>query len=127
MLQTPPTAHTRPAIVRILTGGKDQAGETAAQRGVVYEAAAANGLNADVLWAIYGAESTWGRGGGNWFGLTSVPRTGSFAGDANAAAATLRHLLAAHGGNYEAALRAYSGGSYGTSHLADVLKACVPG
>lgn len=85
-------------------------------RQVVSEAASKAGIPFWTLWGVYGAESTWGRGGSNWFGLVAVPRTGSFAGDAQASASTLARLYKEHG-TWEGAIRAYSGSEYGIAHV----------
>lgn len=81
----------------------------------VAAAAKATGVPFGLLWGIFGAESSWGKGGSNWFGLTAVPRTSSFAGDAKRSGETL-HRLYYQQGSWEGALRAYSGGSYGYEH-----------
>lgn len=87
---------------------------------VIIEAAAKKyGVPFNVLWGVYGAESSWGKGGSNWFGLVAVPRTGSFEGDANQAAATLARLYKEYG-SWNAALEAYSGHSYGLSHVEEL-------
>jgi hypothetical protein len=89
---------------------------SATSRQTVSEAASKQGVPFWVLWGVYGAESSWGRGGSNWFGLVAVPRTGSFAGDAQASASTLKRLYGEHG-TWEGAIRAYSGNEYGVNHV----------
>lgn len=88
-------------------------------RSIVEKAAQKHGVPFNVLWGVYGAESSWGKGGSNWFGLVAVPRTGSFEGDANQAAATLARLYHEYG-SWNAALEAYSGHSYGLSHVEEL-------
>jgi hypothetical protein len=87
----------------------------------VSAAANKHGIPFWTLWGVFGAESSWGKGGTNWFGLVSVPRTGSFAGDAEASASTLSRLYKEHGNSWEPALRAYSGNSYGEAHLKELV------
>jgi hypothetical protein len=76
--------------------------------------AAAGSVPASLLWAIYGAESSWGHGGSNWFGLIAVPRTGSFAGDARASAAALARLYQQYATSTSTASTAKSGTGGGT-------------
>lgn len=92
------------------------------QQATVEAAAKRHGIPTNVLWGIYGEESTWGKGGSNWFGLTSVPRTGSFAGDANRSAETVARLTHEAGGNLNTAIERYSGGSYNLSHVEALAK-----
>jgi murein DD-endopeptidase MepM/ murein hydrolase activator NlpD len=72
-----------------------------------------------LLWGVYGAESSWGKAP-NSFGLVSVPQTGSFKGDANSSASTIRRLLNTYGGSKEKAFRAYSGNGYGIAHVREL-------
>jgi hypothetical protein len=88
---------------------------------IIEDAARRHHIDPGVLWGIYGAESSFGKAS-NWFGLVAVPRTGSFAGDADASAATLSRLLKANHGSYEQALRHYSGNSYGLAHVKALAK-----
>lgn len=87
---------------------------------IVQREAGAAGIPFWVLWGIYGAESTWGKLGSNWFGLVAVPRTGSFAGDAAASAKTIATLRRQFG-SWEQAFRKYSGGGYGLAHIRDLV------
>lgn len=91
---------------------------------IINSAAHAHNIPGWVLLGIYGAESSFGKGGTNWFGLVAVPRSTdgpnggpTFHGDANIAAATVANLLHNNGNNLEQALRAYSGNSYGVAHV----------
>jgi len=91
-------------------------------------AAAAKQFNVPVaiLIGVYGAESTYGSAYGpgattyGYFGLTSPglwSPSDTFQQDADIAAQTLSHLYSSNGNSWDAALQAYSGGSYGLSHV----------
>lgn len=94
----------------------------------VKSAAQAAGIPFNILWGVYGAESTFGTAYANdpnattfgYFGLTSAglwtPGM-SFQQDAQTAAQLLSKLYAEHGNNWDAALMAYSGGGYGLAHV----------
>lgn len=75
-----------------------------------------------ILWGVAGAESTWGKGGSNLFGLTAVGEehpnvdTSNWWQASALSAKTLSRLKHEHG-TWEAALEHYSGGGYGTSHV----------
>jgi len=76
------------------------------------------------MWGIAGAESTWGRGGDNIFGLLDA------AGDADTsdweessmqAAYTMSGLKKAYG-SWGAAMRHYSGFNYGLNHVKELYR-----
>ena len=85
----------------------------------VSTAAARHGVPFWILWGIFGAESTWGKNGSNMFGLLSAAEgvdTTSIPASADQAAKTLEGLFHEHG-DWEGAVRAYSGGDYGLDHV----------
>lgn len=94
----------------------------ATQKQIVYGAAERHGVPGWLLWGIYGAESTWGTNGTNYFGLIegsysgrTVRSTTNLAEDADIAAELLARLKREHG-SWAGAVSAYSGGEYSISH-----------
>lgn len=94
----------------------------ATKKQVVDAAARKHGVPPWLLWGIFGAESTWGTNGSNYFGLIfpeyngrKVKSTTNVAEDADIAAELLARLNKEHGG-WAGAVTAYSGGSYNISH-----------
>lgn len=113
----------------------------AGQNNLVANAASAYGVPANILWGVYGIESSFGHNmatssagamGGFQFTsptkagvhlpgpypMTNRPSPGQFQTQAQDAAAYLAYLYHHNGNNWNAALEAYSGGGYG---LAQVL------
>jgi hypothetical protein len=90
-----------------------------------------------ILAGVYGMETNWGRnvatssagaigpfqftaadkGTGLLYPMTNSPTATQFGQQADAAAAYLAQLFKQHGGNWDAALHAYSGGGYGLSQV----------
>lgn len=75
-----------------------------------------------LLWGVFGAESTYGTNGTNYFGLIEpeyngrkVGSTTNIAEDADIAAELLAHLKQEHG-SWGGAVLAYSGGEYNINH-----------
>lgn len=119
------------AFIANLTGKGQNATDTAGagsgsatERTIVNRAAAQYHVRADVLWGIYGAESSWGKAKSS-FGLTGdypgVGTSGDFTTDAFRSAQILRNLLDSNNQSYEKALRKYSGGGYGMQHIQDLM------
>lgn len=79
--------------------------------GVVYKAAKAHGVDPNILWGVFGAESSFGKAGR--FGLTADYGPGgvgpSLEADANRSAELLRNLYD-QGGSWDYAVRAYNAG-----------------
>lgn len=102
-------------------GGSAGAGVgSATERTIVNRAAQKYNVNPDVLWGIYGAESSWGKAKSNFGLIVTYPgdgTSGDFTTDAFKSAEILRDLLNKTGGSYEKALRLYSGGGYGLAHI----------
>ena len=69
-----------------------------------------------VLYGIEGAESTWGAGGSNLFGLIMWGGPVSEPEPAAMESARLMRQLHDESGSWEAAMLHYSGGGYGLSH-----------
>jgi hypothetical protein len=94
--------------------------------GKAYTAAAAAeyGVPFWLLWGIAGAESTWGRGGTNLFGLLAAAEgvnTGSWPAASKQAAKTLRGLHDQYG-SWSLAVSHYSGNSYTIGHPKELAK-----
>lgn len=105
---------------------KTRQGYRLSQRQVVRRAARAWGVPPRILWGVYGAESTWGTNGTNYFGLIfpeydGVAVTSTQNLPQNAAVAS-RLLAKLHNetGSWEGALRKYSGGGYGLAHAEEL-------
>lgn len=108
--------------------------KTQTKRQVVTAAARRHGVPPWLLWGIFGAESTWGTNGSNYFGLIegsypqlnggkgrSVKSTTNVAEDADVAAELLASLAKEHGG-FAGAVLAYSGGEYSIAHPKELSK-----
>lgn len=84
----------------------------------IRQASEAYDVDAALLYGIEGAESTWGAGGSNLFGLLAGAEGVSTSDPYAAAMQASRLMRRLHDqlGSWEAAMRAYSGGGYGLSH-----------
>lgn len=74
-----------------------------------------------ILWGVFGAESTYGTNGDNWFGLVDVPARNktNLQEDSEISAKTLAHWKAQLG-TWPAAIEGYSGKNYGIQHVLEM-------
>lgn len=72
-----------------------------------------------IEWGIAGAESTWGKGGSNLFGLLAAAGGVNVSDwqEASMQSAKTMAGLKAQDGSWGAAMKAYSGGDYGLAHV----------
>lgn len=107
------------------------------QAQAIEQAAKTYGVPDWILMGVYGVETSFGsnsstsgagavgpfqftapnKGTGVIYPMTNNPNATQFAQQANAAAAYLASLYKSHGNNWDAALRAYSGGGYGLAQV----------
>jgi hypothetical protein len=87
-------------------------------------ASEAHDVPAWILDGVEGAESTWGAGGSNLFGLIlwDGPVSEPFAASMESA----KILQEGYGGSWDASLYRYSGGGYGIGHVEELERGICP-
>lgn len=90
---------------------------------IVAASAAKYGVPFWIEWGIAGAESTWGKGGSNLFGLLAAAEGANISNWKSASEQSARTMARLHreDGTWEAAMRAYSGGEYGLQHVKELF------